>query len=162
YAHDLVLHAFTADGTRIDLPALPDARRGGFVVDTGTLSAKGAPQVVRGTLHGRWGFDGFDGPDFTLADAHEASFALAPGDEANLIVGRQATVHFKASSVTCVREVALEHGTGPATHLEWSALHPDELEVRLPLQQQKPGPLSVRIEQFGAAPQKLTLHAFNE
>jgi hypothetical protein len=163
YAHDMMLRVHAGDGGALELPAHADAVRGGLVVDTSALAAAHASGSMSGTLHGYWGFDKYDGPDFQLVSARALAFRLAPGEEAALIVGRQDTVHIQAPTVSCVSQVALRAASGRVQPLEWKRTKADEIEVQLPLQQTAPGELTLLVTQFGETqPQSLALHGFAE
>lgn len=163
YAHGLVLHLSSADGKSIDLPVMPAAERGGFVADAGALSNLTLKDTTRAVLQGFWGFDRYEGPGFTLADTRQQSWQLAAGDDAAVIVGRQDTIHVHAGIVNCVESLYLRDTAGKETRLEWKSVKPDELEVRLPLQDAAAGELTLLVRQYGQPqPQSLALHAFAE
>src|SRR5262249_38409806 len=143
YAHDMQLRVPANDGSSLELPARADPVRGGFVLDTSALAGAALAADVRGTLHGYWGFAPYEGPSFRLVDARQQAWALAPGDESALIVGRQDTVHLRAASVSCVRAVTLRDASGKEQKVEWKAAGPDELEVRLPLEDAASGELAL-------------------
>ena len=163
YAHDMTLRVRARDGTAIELPARADAAHGGVAVDTSALSSASVGETLNGSLHGYWGFDKFDGPNFQLVSARPQTWKLAAGEQGALIVGRQDTIHLQAASVSCVDQVTLRAPSGKEQKLEWKAVKADELEGRLPLQEQTPGELTLLITQFGDThPQELALHAFAE
>src|SRR5579859_313338 len=89
FAHDLSLRVSGPSGPDIELPAFADAAQGGFVVDTSALQNVNLGESTRGTLHGQWGFEKYEGPTFTLVGTQAHAATLAPGEEAALIVGRQ-------------------------------------------------------------------------
>ena len=162
YAHGLSLRVAGPSGTVAELPAVADAVQGGFVVDTSALQSVGLGAGARGSLHGEWGFDKYDGPSFALVDAQTKSPTVAPADEAALIVGRQDTVHLFVGSPACVSEVAFADSAGTERKVEWKPIPPDEVEARVPLEEAAPGDVTLLIRQFGSAqPQHLTLHAYS-
>src|SRR5271154_5081310 len=76
--HDFFLQIPTDDDKQMKLPARADASRGGFVIDTGAITgAKLDPQVI-GTLHGFWGFEAYEGPNFHLRTSRPAQWVLPP------------------------------------------------------------------------------------
>jgi hypothetical protein len=163
YAHDMTLTLPSRDGKTIDLPVKADPVQGGFVVDTSGLSAAGLGERVHGSLHGHWGFEVYDGPGFELVNAHAQSWELGAKDAAALIVGREATVHLQAGSVSCVDSVMLVDADGKQQRVEWSALKANELEIKVPLQQAEPGTFTLQITQHGASQsQSVQLHVFAE
>jgi hypothetical protein len=160
YAHDLHLSLTGSDGKTIDLPATADAAQGGFVVDTSGVGAKSLGNIVHGTLSGYWGFEPFAGPAFQLVNAHTESWRLA-ADEGAAIVGRANTIHLQASSVSCIDHIMVRDPAGKELDAEWRAVHPNEVEVTLPLQAAQPGQLTLLVKQYGASrPQPVPLQAF--
>lgn len=159
YAHDLALRV-TVDGRTLELPAHADAVHGGVAVD-----ASGLPPLEAGAqaqLHGRWGFRPFDGPSFQLEDAHPLGWSLAPGETANLIVGREAVVHLHSGSSSCLKSIALKDAAGAEHHVEWTA-KPGAIEAHLPLQELGAGSATLLIHRYGfPAPQRLELQTFAE
>ena len=105
--------------------------------------------TVQASLHGRWGFESYRGPSFRLMNAHAVRLAAAAGDEAALIVGRQDTVHLRADSVSCVDAIMLKDPAGKELKTEWKRLKPDEVEVKLPLQESQPGAMTLLVTQYG-------------
>jgi len=163
YSRSLSLRVTTPSGTQIELPAVPDAAHGGFAVDTAALQSVDLPDSTRGSLHGYWGFEEYNGPGFTLVDAQAQPPRLAPGDESALIVGREDTLHLHVGSAACVSEIALSGSDGKEAKVAWKATRPDEVEARLPLEEAQPGEVAVLIREYGSAqPQRLTLHAYSE
>ncbi len=162
YARDVSLRLSGKDGKLIDLPAHADAEQGGLVVDTAKLSATDLGDSIHGALHGYWGFDEYQGPGFELVNAQARAMALVGSEDGSLIVGREATVHLQAVSVGCIEDVMLKDPTGREMKAEWKSVKLNEVEVRLPLQEAKPGSLTLVVTQYGAQPQPLQLHAFSE
>ena len=92
---------------------------------------------------------------------HAKSWELAAGDEAALIVGRQDTVHLQADSVSCVDAIMLKDPGGKELKVDWKTTRPDELEVKLPLQDATPGPMTLFVRQYGDNQvDPITLHTF--
>lgn len=163
YAHDMSLRLTGANGQTIDLPAAADALQGGYVIDTSSLRSAVLGDSVQASLRGRWGFDSYDGPSFRLINTRAVAWELAAGDAAALIVGRQDTVHFRADSVGCVDGIMLKDPAGKELKVEWKTVKPNEVEVKLPLQQAQPGALTLMVTQSGLnQPQPIPMHAFSE
>src|ERR1700735_5494770 len=163
YAHDVTLSLAGNGGKSIDLPATPDAAQGGYVVDTSALHSAGLGDSVHASLQGYWGFDRYHGPGFVLMNAHAKTWELAAGDEDALVVGRQDTVHLQADSVSCIDGIMLKDPAGKELKAEWKTLKSNELEVKLPLQDAKPGAMTLVVTQFGAAqPEPVSIQAFAE
>ena len=163
YAHDMSLSLSGSDGKSLHLPVTADASQGGFVVDTTSLGSVVLGDSVQATLRGNWGFDAYQGPTFRLRNAHAAAWQLAAGDEAALIVGRQEIVHLRANDVSCVDSVMLKDPAGKELSTEWKRSKPDEVEVKLPLQESQPGALTLLVGQYGLAqPESLSVQSFAE
>ena len=163
YAHDLTLSLTGKDGTSIDLPAAADAGQGGYVIDTAALHTAPLGDSVHATLQGYWGFERYRGPSFVLMNAHSKTWELAAGDEDALVVGRQDTVHLRADSVSCVDGILLKDPAGKELKAEWKAVKPNELEVKLPLREAKPGAMTLLVTQYGVSePQPISIQTFSE
>jgi hypothetical protein len=163
YTHDVTLSLVGKNGEAIDLPARADAQQGGFVVDTSRLGASSFGDSVRGSVHGYWGFDAYDGPSFQLVNAHAQTWQLTGGDEASLIVGRQDTIHLRAETVACVDNVMLRDAAGKDLKAEWKTVKADEVELKLPLEATQPGSLTLLVKQYGDnQPQPIQLQAYSE
>jgi hypothetical protein len=163
YAHHVTLSLTGKDGTKIDLPARADAEQGGFVVDTLALGKAMLGDSIRGSLHGYWGFESYEGPSFQLVNAHAQPWAVDSKDDSALIVGREGTIHLQSASVSCVDNIMLKDPAGKELTAEWKTVKPNEVEVKLPLQEAKPGALTLLVRQYGAGdPQSVPVHAFAE
>jgi hypothetical protein len=163
YAHDVTLSLTGTDGKSIDLPAAPDAAQGGYVVDTAGLHGTALGDTAHATLQGYWGFDRYHGPGFLLMNARAKAWELAAGDEDALVVGRQDTVHLQADSVCCVVGIMLKDPAGKELKADWKSVKPNELEVKLPLQEAKPGAMTLLVTQYGVSqPQPISIQTFAE
>jgi hypothetical protein len=163
FAHDVTLNLTGTDGKSLDLPATADAAQGGYVVDTSGLGSTILGDSVQASLRGYWGFDAYQGPRFRLMNAHARTWELATGDEAGLIVGRQDTVHLRADSVSCVDAIMLKDPAGKELKADWKSVKPNEVEVKLPLQDSKPGAVTLLVTQYGLADaQPVALQVFAE
>jgi len=163
FAHDVTLSLTTTDGKTLNLPATADATQGGYVVDTSGLKSAALGDSVQASLRGFWGFDAYQGPRFRLMNAHARNWELARGDDAPLIVGRQDTVHLRADSVSCVDGIMLKDPAGKELRTDWKSVKPNEVEIKLPLQDTAPGALTLLVTQYGLTePQPVSLRAFSE
>jgi hypothetical protein len=163
YAHDVKLTLTSTDGTSLDFPATADPAQGGYVIDTAGIGAANFGDSVTASLHGYWGFDAYQGPSFRLMNARARTWELAAGDDAALIIGRQDTVHLRADSVGCVDGIMLKDPGGKELKVDWKSVKPNEVEIKLPLQESNPGALTLLVTQYGLAePQPVALHAFAE
>ncbi|HKS68266.1 MAG TPA: hypothetical protein VJR26_13585 [Candidatus Acidoferrales bacterium] len=161
--HDFVLRVPDISGKTIDLPATADPARGGFVIDTRTASADAAVSQVKATLYGRWGFEAFEGPSFNIRDAHPARWTIPAGDQGALVVGRQDTLHLQSDCAVCVESIAVRDAQRRELGATWKIVKPDEIEVHVPLQDEKTGMMTVRVKQFGLKqPDELPLLAYSE
>ncbi len=149
FAHDVTLSLTGRDGRNIDLPATADAMQGGYVVDTSALRSAPVSDSLHASLQGYWGFDRYRGPGFVLMNTRAATWELASGDEDALVVGRQDTVHLQADSVSCVDGVMLKDPAGKELKVEWKTVKANEIEVKLPLHEAKPGAMSLWVTQNG-------------
>jgi len=162
YAHDVTLSLTGKDGQSIDLPATADAAQGGYVVDTSPLHAA-LGDSARASLQGYWGFERYLGPGFVLMNAHAKNWDLAAGDEDALVVGRQDTVHLQADSVSCVDGIMLKDPAGKELKAVWKTVKPNELEVKLPLQEVQPGAMTLLVKEVGVSqPHPVAIQTFSE
>ena len=163
YAHNTFLRVTAKNGDVLDLPATADATKGGFVVDTTPLASASLEDRFKGSLHGYWGFEKFDGPGFQLVNAHSQSWAPASTDDASLIVGRANRIHLQAGSVACIDRIMAKDPTGKELRVEWSPVKANEVEINLPLQQAEPGALTLLVSQYGSSePHPVELRAYPE
>jgi hypothetical protein len=96
-----------------------------------------------------------------LINVHAKSWELAAGDEAALIVGRQDTVHLQADSVSCVDAIMLKDPGGKELKVDWKTTRPDEVEIKLPLQDSTPGAMTLLVRQYGDnQPDPISIHTF--
>src|SRR6266496_2977672 len=158
-AHNFVLHVETGSGgtgsgekksgAEFDLPAKPDPAHGGFAVENQALPASAPDGEIVGVLRGNWGFALFDGPHFRLRISRAGQWTVASKDASALIVGREDTLHIKSYDSSCVSEVLIRDEAGKQTSVEWKAAKPDELEVKVPLQNASAGSLKMLVKKFG-------------
>lgn len=161
YAHQLALHLKTKAGKFIDVPVKPDPEQGGLVLESKDLSATDFGPVIDASLDGYWGFSRFNGPAFRLQNTHTQHWELAPADLDSLIVGKVDTVHLSTDDASCVDTILLRDSSGKELKADWKAISPDELQVSLPLQDAKPGPVLLEVKQYGTVTaQTLPLRAF--
>jgi hypothetical protein len=158
-----VLHIETKSGAGFDLPAEPDAARGGFVISTEGAHFQHWDGEVTGTIRGVWGFRGFEGPRYRLRAARTAQWLVASKDASALIVGREDSLHIQSDDTCCVREVMMHDANGRDVKLPWKVSKADELEVKVPLQNATAGSLKMFIQKFGLRdPDEISLHTYAE
>lgn len=163
YAHDMVLRVKNKAGKDVDLPVKADPTEGGFVVDAKSVKATDLNSSLTGTLRGMWGFEPYSGPNFHLQNAQTTKWELAPTDTHALVVGREDALHFTSGNATCVESITARTDSGREIKTEWKADQPDQLEVKIPLKDASPGPLTLLIHQAGAKePERIALHSLAE
>jgi hypothetical protein len=164
-AHDFTLHVESKTGAA-DLPATPDAARGGFIIDAKPLAPDAAAQIgpeVKATLRVRWGFDSFEGPAFHLHNAVSSNWTLAAEEQGSLIVGRDDELTLQSPNAACVESVSVTEVRQQDLKATWKIPKAGEIQVDVPLKGQQPGPVSVTIHQYGLAqPDALSLRAYAE
>jgi hypothetical protein len=171
-AHSFVLHidaksgeTKTGDksGPGIDLPAKADPGRGGFVIESRALQSKSIEGEVSGILRASWGFRSFDGPRFRLRTSRPSQWIVASKDASALIVGREDSLHVQSPDACCVSEVSIENEDGRILPVEWKTAKPDELELKIPLQNASAGSLKMLVKKFGLRePDEVPLHTYAE
>ncbi|MGA2428295.1 MAG: hypothetical protein ABSH13_07325 [Candidatus Acidiferrum sp.] len=161
--HDFYLSVPGKDGKDLKLPARADASSGGFLIDTHTVEgAKLDPQMT-GTLHGYWGFESYEGPNFHLRTSRPAQWVIPASEQTALIVGREDTFHLQSDSAACVDNIKIQDAQGKDVKTTWKATKPDELELKVALKDQPAGRMTIKLQQFGQPkPDELALLAYSE
>ncbi len=160
-AHDLSLHieGGEAKKTALDVPVTADAARGGLVTTQPLPPLPGGDLTAQ--VRGKWGFDDWEGPQFRLVVAQPGKWALAPGDESALVVGRDDTLHVDGQSAVCVDKLEAQFGADHPVPVTWKALKAGAFEVNMPLKDAGPGPVKLTIYQLGlTAPDSLSMVAY--
>jgi hypothetical protein len=146
--HDLFLHIESGVAKSIDVPVIADPGRGGLVLAQSTPALPGGE--FTGAVRGQWGFDNWEGPHYQLLAALPNSWTLTASDQSALVVGRDDMLRINGSSTVCVEKV------------EAQTAKPGALEVKVPLKDAAPGPVSIAVYQFGLAkPDRLTMQAYD-
>jgi len=162
YAHDMGLRLKTKDGSAVELPVRADAENGGFIADASGLDPARFGDTLDGSLHGFWGFEPFDGPNFHLRTPHPEQWRLADDDRQALVVGRDDTVRLEGAAAACVESVALRSPSGETQPVDWKATQPDQISVTLPLGDSEAGAVTLMVKQQGDGDADLVaLQAFN-
>jgi hypothetical protein len=156
YAHDLSLRVRLPDGRSIDLPATPDAEKGGLVVRTDGKLPADLKGPIEATLHGIWGFQPFDGPSAQLQPARVGQWRLSPDAP-----GRSgAKVVLTGGAAACVTGVTARIGNGGVQSLGWVVTKADEIGVTLPANDGNGGTTTLEVAgPVGVAPDRLTIAA---
>ena len=162
-AHDFVLRVEGKSVAPIDLPARADAIKGGFLIDAHALQGVPMSAKLTGTLRGSWGFASFEGPEFQLHNAHAEQWTVHPVGGDSIIAGRESTLRVQSDCVSCVEKVALVNASGKDLKTTWRVVEPDQLEVELPLKEERSGPLQLKVAQYGLnSPDVVTVSVYAE
>jgi len=162
FAYGLTLH-IDAKGTPIDLPLKADLTQGGLVLAGALPPLPPAAGELTGVVRGKWGFDDWEGPHFSLRAAQAGKWSLATGDQTALVVGREDTLHIEGEAAQCVNRVEMHTGSAGPVKVAWESLKPETLEVVIPMKDAVPGPVNLKIYQFGLQnPDNLALNAYAE
>jgi hypothetical protein len=163
YAHDMVLRLKGKNDKFVDLPVEADAEKGGFVANTAGISPTNFGDVLDGSLHGYWGFEPYNGPEFRLENTRPQHWQLFDDDQQSLIAGRDDTVHLETETAACVDSILLQKPTGETIKADWKPTGPNEVAVTVPLKKVKPGALKLLVKEYGSKePDIVPLRAFAE
>ncbi len=168
FAHETVLHFDADKGQSIDLPAIADPARGGYVLDTHPLKELQLGNEVTGHLRARWGFEEFGGPLFHLRTAQPAKWSVPAEERSALIVGREDKLHLLSPSAACVDSISIRHEgkdgkDGKDEPLTWKQTKPDQIELLVPLVASQAGGLTLLVKQAGLAnPDEVPLQTYAE
>jgi hypothetical protein len=180
FAHDIVLHLNRPSGPATDLPLQPDAFEGGLVVakpdarhpvdaapsSTHAKAPAGSPLTVTGTIHGRWGFDSFDGPTLTLQQVDGKDWKIV-GDS-QLLAGKDNHLTLQGDGTACVQHIALtsdkekpvDVSFKPNTSKDAKAPK-NTLALDVSLKTVQPGGYTLAVQQYGdPTPEKVPLTAY--
>ena len=161
YAHDLVLHVQDAAGHTLDLPATPNAERGGFVVDARALQTTPVAGTVTGHLRGEWGFDPWNGPDFAFTNSRPQEWTFLPGESNAVTAADKISLHLQADSVVCVQGVTVATPQGKAEKATFTRTPPKLMEVNLPVTKTSQGLYTVAVAEYGQSkPDKVPVHVY--
>lgn len=162
-AHGLTLNMENEDGDPVEVPAKPDAERGGLVAQTETLKPANFDEEVTATLHGTWGFQQFEGPRFSLRSPRSAKLVVASKDASALIVGREDDLHLQVEDAVCVKDIVVRDRKGEKLTSTWKRTKNDELELHIPLKDASAGLLEVAVTKYGLKePDSIALHTYAE
>jgi hypothetical protein len=162
-AHDFVLRVQGKSGGTLDLPAEAAPASGGFKIDTHAIDQTKLDPEVTGTLHGFWGFEPFDGPNFHLRTSRSAQWNIPAAEESALIVGREDAFHVQSPGAVCVDTVSIQDAQGREAKTSWKFAKAEELEVKVALKDQAAGPMKLKLHQFGLSyPDEVPVKAYSE
>jgi hypothetical protein len=161
--HNFVVRIEGKSGHPIDLPATPDAVRGGFVVDTKSLQPANMDARLTATLRGDWGYSSFEGPHFELLNAHSEHWTIPSADSSLLLAGHPATLHLQGDCAVCVEKVSLLDAKGTDLKPTWKPAAADQLEIALPLKDAPAGKYELAVAQYGQSkPDVVSLQTYSE
>jgi hypothetical protein len=161
-AHDLMLHVEPADGKGpgVEIPITAEPGVGGLL-PKGKMPDLPAGELT-GTVTGKWGFDDWVGPQYSLISPEPGRWALSPADESALVVGRDDTVHLEGGNALCVDKIEERGADGRNLSLMWKSAKAATLEVTLPLKAAAPGQVTVAVYQYGLAnPDTMKMTAYD-
>ncbi|HWA96343.1 MAG TPA: hypothetical protein VG844_17230 [Terracidiphilus sp.] len=159
-AHDLMLRIETKKGP-VELPIHPDAAEGGMVLEKPAPLLDVGDHV--GVVHGKWGFDDWEGPRYRLRSSGQSSWDVTAADQSALVVGRNDTLQLEGQSTLCVQDVIARTASGNVLPVTWKAAKPEALELSVSMKDAAPGQVSLEVHQFGLEkPDTVTLRAYAE
>jgi hypothetical protein len=159
-ARELKLRVKTKNGP-VEVPVKADSSLGGLVLEHPVPLP--SESELTGVLHGKWGFDDWEGPSFHLRAAQSGRWTLAASDKSALVVGRDDTLHIEGDSSLCVDSVEKMDASGNPLKLAWKPTKPGVLEITVPMKDATPGPVTLDIHQYGLnKPDGLVLKAYEE
>jgi hypothetical protein len=125
------------------------------------LSPTNFGDVLDGSLHGYWGFEPYNGPEFRLENTHPQHWQLVDEDQQALIAGHDDLVHLETENAACVDSILLQKPTGETVKADWKSTGPNQVAVTVPLKKVKPGALKLLVKQYGSKePDTVPLQAF--
>jgi hypothetical protein len=150
-AHDFVLSLQGKNNSEVQLPAKPDAARGGFLVDTSKMQGVELDAQMVGTLRGKWGFETFAGPSFHLRNTQRADWSVPEKDQGALIIGRDDTLHLESICAVCAEKVSLKSADGKEKEakLIWKFSGTNEIEIKVPMKEMAAGKVTLLVQRFG-------------
>lgn len=186
FAHNLILRLKDSGE---ELPLKPDAYEGGLVVQSNPSARKPLKEAVpaksaesasakldapspertmtEGRIHGRWGFDEFEGPIIAVQQLPGNGWSIA--SDAQVFAGTESHILLHGSATACVNRVELvtpqrkiEIDFHPAQAVNGEGPAPaNTLDLRLPLKNTNPGGYSLDVRQYGVSDEaKVQLTAY--
>ncbi len=162
-AHDLYLQVETSGDQKaaaVNVPLMADPSRGGLVA-TQPIPKLPTGELV-GVVRGKWGFEDWEGPQYRLFSPAPGMWTLPPADQTALVVGRDDILHFEGQSSVCVDKVEAQTSGSSMAAADWKSLKLGTLDVKVPLKEAAPGPVTVAIYQYGLLkPDHVALEAYD-
>ena len=98
-----------------------------------------------------------------MRNAEPTAWSVTSDDASGLIVGREDTLHLQSPEAVCVESVVVKNESGKSIGADWKAAKPDTLQVKLALQDAKPGPLTLQVKKYGSAqPDQVAVQSYAE
>jgi hypothetical protein len=158
-AASISLSGTAPQGPTVEVPVRAEADEGGLTLLSPIPALPSGPLTAE--LHGKWGFDDWEGPTFHLYAPERGKWAVAPGDQSALVVGRDDSFELIGGNSQCVQRVQVQTTSGSPMTLPWSAPKPATLQIKVPLHNAQPGPVSVQVYQYGLdKPDQLSITAY--
>ena len=156
YAHQMALRMTDKDGHSVDVPLVARADKGGYIFAS-AFKADHLSGPVTGRLHGHWGFDAFEGPEFALQFPQVGGWQAAA--DQRLTFGRKNQLLLTGPATTCVKNVAVQLPDGKSVTAQWQASGADAISIDLPLSDvTTEGDVTITLQSFGAEkPEMLTI-----
>ena len=160
FARNMRVSLTGANGKTIDVPVRARADRGGYVL-TEPLPAGALSSKVTAKLHGEWGFDGFEGPSFTLQFPDGGEWRAGDAGQ-SLVVGRDNAVTLSGPAAACVTGVTMRGPGGTAQPVPFTLRGTDGVTVTLPLKNARAGEVRLEVQQIGdSTPRTVSLRAYS-
>ncbi len=160
YAHGMALRLKAKDGRTIEAPLVARADRGGYVMTT-ILKAQDFDAATTGLVHGFWGFDTFNGPEYLIQFPQGGEWRADP-DAQRLIAGRDNSLTVKGPAPACVESVNVQLPGGQIRPAKWRVDGPDGIVVDVPLTGMGAGDMQVTVKPTGLDPVTLSTRAYAE
>jgi hypothetical protein len=159
-AHDLSLRIEAKPGT-VEIPLHADSARGGLVLAHSVPPIAGGE--LTGVVHGKWGFDDWEGPRFHLRSPLQDSWSIPTADQSALVVGREDMLHVEGESTLCIDRIEAATASGTSLPVTWKPSRQENLEVTVSMKEAAPGQVALTVHQFGLEkPDTLMLRAYVE
>jgi hypothetical protein len=149
YARKMAVRIAPVSGKTIDLPVEAKADKGGYVFK----NERGLPADLAGpaqaTLHGFWGFEQFEGPEFALQFPDREP--LRPEDDTPLTPGRDNAVTLATVAPACVSSISVSQGKSAPKQVSWQINGDKALSLTVAVANSDAGELILQIRQYGVA-----------
>ncbi len=145
YARKMSIKVTPATGQSVEIPVAARADRGGYVLKSSI--SKTISGSVKARLHGFWGFEAFEGPEFSLQLPGSEPWRHA--DDAPLTPGRENAVILTGAAPACVESIALKQGRAAPKALTWQTRDATSLSLKAVVAAADQGDPVLLIRQYG-------------